>query len=289
MTSNVEADVHPLFGNPEFIGKRCLVTGAASGIGLGIATQLVELGALVVGVDIAADRLASVSIGLGEAFVPVHADVVQESDVIGAVATALDTFGGLDAAFNVAGAGRPAAILDHDVEAWDFVVDLVQKGVFLSTKHEARAMVASGGGAIVNVSSLNAHVPMALGSAYSTAKAGVEMFSRNAALELASHGIRVNAVLPGLVDTPATQPLFAVTGLRDDFERRIPLGRAATVAEIAAPCLFLVTDAARYITGASLIVDGGWEITNYPDLRKYLDDPSAAGATSSATEPHPPP
>jgi NAD(P)-dependent dehydrogenase (short-subunit alcohol dehydrogenase family) len=259
-----------LYESPEFIGKRCLVTGAASGIGLEIASQLVSLGAQVVGVDIAADGLESASRNLGDAFVPVRGDVAEESAVAGAVAAAVDAFGGLDAAYNVAGAGRPVSILDHDLESWDFVVDLVQKGVFLSTKHEARAMAASGGGAIVNVSSLNAHVPMPLGSAYATAKAGVEMFSRNAALELASSGIRVNCVLPGLVVTPATQPLLAVPGLREDFEQRIPLGRAATTGEIAAPCLFLVSEAARYITGTSLVVDGGWENSNYPDLRRYL-------------------
>jgi NAD(P)-dependent dehydrogenase (short-subunit alcohol dehydrogenase family) len=258
------------YESPEFIGKRCLVTGAASGIGLEIASQLVSLGAQVVGVDIATDGLESALHNLGDAFVPVRGDVAEESAVAGAVAAAVDAFGGLDAAYNVAGAGRPASILDHELESWDFVVDLVQKGVFLSTKHEARAMAASGGGAIVNVSSLNAHVPMPLGSAYATAKAGVEMFSRNAALELASSGIRVNCVLPGLVATPATQPLFAVPGLREDFEQRIPLGRAATTGEIAAPCLFLVSEAARYITGTSLVVDGGWENSNYPDLRRYL-------------------
>jgi NAD(P)-dependent dehydrogenase (short-subunit alcohol dehydrogenase family) len=268
--TTLETSTERLYESTEFVGKRCLVTGAASGIGLEIANQLVSLGAQVLGVDIAADGLDSVSRNLGDALVPVRADVADESAVAGAVAAAVDAFGGLDAAYNVAGAGRPASILDHDVESWDFVVDLVQKGVFLSTKHEARAMAASGGGAIVNVSSLNAHVPMPLGSAYATAKAGVEMFSRNAALELASCGIRVNAVLPGLVATPATQPLFAVPGLREDFEQRIPLGRAATVEEIAAPCLFLVTEAARYITGTSLVVDGGWENSNYPDLRRYL-------------------
>jgi NAD(P)-dependent dehydrogenase (short-subunit alcohol dehydrogenase family) len=268
--SSLETLADRLYESPEFIGKRCLVTGAASGIGLEIANQLVSLGAHVLGVDIAAERLESVGRDLGESFVPVQADVADESAVAGAVAAAIDAFGGLDAAYNVAGAGRPASIFDHDLESWDFVVDLVQKGVFLSTKHEARAMAASGGGAIVNVSSLNAHVPMPLGSAYATAKAGVEMFSRNAALELASSGIRVNAVLPGLVATPATEPLFAVPGLREDFEQRIPLARAASAGEIAAPCLFLATEAARYITGASLVVDGGWEHSNYPDLRTYL-------------------
>jgi NAD(P)-dependent dehydrogenase (short-subunit alcohol dehydrogenase family) len=176
----------------------------------------------------------------------------------------------------VAGAGRPAPILDLEADSWDFVVALVQKGVFLSTKHEARAMIAAGAvkegltGAIVNVASLNAHVPMDLGSSYATAKAGVEMFSRNAALELTPLGIWVNAVLPGLVATPSTEPILGLPQLLADFENRILVGRPATPAEIAAPCLFLASGDARYITGTSLVVDGGWEITNYPYLRRYL-------------------
>lgn len=126
-----------------------------------------------------------------------------------------------------------------------------------------------GGGAIVNVASLNAHVPMYGGSSYAAAKAGVENFTKSAALELAEDRIRVNAVLPGLVDTPLTESFFEVPELAQDFNNRIPLGRPAVPDEIADPCLYLASEQARYITGTSIVVDGGWEISNYPDLKPY--------------------
>ena len=177
----------------------------------------------------------------------------------------------LDIAFNVAGALRAGPIVDLDEKDWDFTVDLVLKGVFLSTKHEARHMKNNGvQGAIVNISSLNAHVPLFGGSAYASGKAGVEMFTKNAALELGRNGIRVNAILPGLVATPLTARFIGNEALYQDYIQRIVLGRAASPEEIAAPTLFLASDEARYVTGTSLVVDGGWEITNYPDLSKYM-------------------
>ncbi|MFN8469117.1 MAG: SDR family oxidoreductase [Caldilineaceae bacterium] len=111
-------------------------------------------------------------------------------------------------------------------------------------------------------SSLNAHVPMWGGSPYAAAKAGVEMFTKNAALELGRAGIRVNAILPGLVETPLTSPLLGHESLKQDFLNRIPLGRAATPDDIAAPALYLASEDAACVTGTSLVIDGGWEITN---------------------------
>ena len=151
---------------------------------------------------------------------------------------------------------------------WDFTVDLVLKGIFLSVKHEARAM--TGGGAIVNVASLNAHVPMWFGAAYVAGKAGAEGFTKNAALELGGKGIRVNAILPGLVSTPLTSAFSENEALSKEFEESIVLSRPAAPEEIAKPMLFLASDDASYITGTSLVVDGGWEITGYPDLSKYM-------------------
>lgn len=254
-----------------FEGKVAVVTGAASGIGEAITKQLVAEGAKVVAADINADRLAKLESELGAAVVGVIANVTKESDVEAMVATAVEKFGRLDVAFNVAGASKPGPIVNLSEADWDFTVDLVLKGVFLSTKHEARQMIASGvKGAIVNISSLNAHVPMVLGSAYASAKAGVEMFSKNAALELGANGIRVNAILPGLISTPLTSSLTAVDAILKDYAGRIVLDRPGSPDEIAAPSLFLASDAASYITGTSLVVDGGWEITNYPNLGKYL-------------------
>jgi NAD(P)-dependent dehydrogenase (short-subunit alcohol dehydrogenase family) len=254
-----------------FDGKVAVVTGGASGIGEAIVRRLVDEGARVVAADINQERLTKLEGELGGKVVGVIADVTRESDVEAMVAAAVERFDTLDVAFNVAGAARAGAIVDLAESDWDFTVDLVLKGVYLSTKHEARQMKATGvRGAIVNISSLNAHVPMFGGSPYAAAKAGVEMFSKNAALELGRDGIRVNAILPGLVETPLTSGFTGNEPLRQDFLDRIVLGRAAKPDDIAIPALFLASDEAAYITGTSLVVDGGWEITNYPDLSRYM-------------------
>jgi NAD(P)-dependent dehydrogenase (short-subunit alcohol dehydrogenase family) len=138
-------------------------------------------------------------------------------------------------------------------------------------KHEARAMIEGGiSGAIVNVSSLNSEVPMFGGAAYCSAKAAVAMLSKCGALELAESNISVNAVSPGLTDTPLTALLSGVPGARDAYMDRIPMKRAATPDDIASACLYLGSDDAKYISGTNLFVDGAWATSGYPDLRPYL-------------------
>lgn len=125
------------------------------------------------------------------------------------------------------------------------------------------------GGAIVNISSLNQLVPLYGSASYAAAKAGVGLLTQNAALELARYQIRVNAVLPGVTDTRPTQR-SKVPEIRRAYLERIPLGRIASPEEIARPALFLASQDARYITGVSLIVDGGWALTGYPDASRWL-------------------
>lgn len=250
-----------------FADKVALVTGAASGIGAVMAESLVAEGASVVLFDLNPAGLAAAAEKLGPRALAVTGDVTIDDDVAAAVAAAVETFGGLHAAFNVAGAVRIGNIVDIDPLDWQFTVDVVLKGTFLTTRHAARAIEKTGtGGSIVNVSSLNAHVPLIGGSAYASAKAAVESFTKCSALEFAAAGIRVNAVLPGLVDTPMTRDLLAIDAVAQDYYKRIPARRAADPAEIADSCLYLASDQATYVNGTSLVVDGGWEITNYPDL-----------------------
>lgn len=251
-----------------FNTKVAIVTGAASGIGAAIARALHADGAMVVGADIDDGLLGEVGRALGERFAGIRADVTIEAEVERLVATAAERFGGLHAAFNVAGAARLANIVDMAEGDWDHTVDLCLKGVFLCVKHEARRMTS--GGAIVNIASLNAQVPAHGFAAYTSAKAGAEMLTRNAALELADRGIRVNAILPGLVATPLTQRFFDNEAMMAAYMQRIPLKRAARPEEIAAPALFLASPEASYISGASLLVDGAWATTGYPDLRPWL-------------------
>ncbi|WP_245720183.1 SDR family NAD(P)-dependent oxidoreductase [Nocardia uniformis] len=252
-----------------FDGRTAVVTGAASGIGAAIAAALIAEGAQVVGLDIDESGVREQAADLGDAFLPVTADVTVEAEVAAGIGVAAERFGGLDIAFNVAGGSRIGAVTDMAEADWDFTVDLVQKSVFLCTKHEARLMRDGGrGGSIVNISSLDGRIPMPGGSAYSTGKAGVVMFSKNAALELAPHRIRVNTVLPGLVDTPLVAAIMGYEPAKQMFLDRIPLGAAASAEQVAAPCLFLASADASYITGTELVVDGGWEISNFPNLAR---------------------
>lgn len=254
----------------DFTGKVALVTGAASGIGAAVAQRLHTAGASVLLADIDAGRLAAT--GDDDRRRGVVTDVTRSADVAAACAAAVEEFGGLDLVFNVAGAATLGTILDGDEDDWRSTVDLVLGGTYLTTRHGARAIRDTGrGGAIVNVASLNAHVPLYGGSSYAAGKAAVEVFTKNAALELQRHGIRVNAVLPGLVRTPLTAGWFDGGPVEQDFANRILMGRAADPDELAGPALFLAGPDASYVTGTSLVVDGGWEITNYPDISAAVE------------------
>ncbi len=255
-----------------FEGRVAAITGGASGIGLAAARRLVGEGASVVVADLDSDALEAAASELGEAAHPVRVDVRIEAQVEAMVRSAVDRFGALDLAVNAAGVGSFGPITELAEEDWDFTLDICLKGVFLAVKHEARQMLAQErGGAIVNVASLNSHVPLPNGGAYACAKAGVEMLGRNAALELSDRGVRVNTVSPGLTDTPLTQPLREVPGVYDAYFERIPMRRAGSPDEMAAATLFLLSDDASYISGSNLVVDGAWETTGYPDLRPFAE------------------
>lgn len=261
-----------------FDGRVAVVTGGASGIGLAIVRRFLLEGGRVALCDLNADGLRALEDEWGTDVLAVRADVTREADVADLFEQCAGRFGAVHCAFAVAGASRPAHIVDMPEEDWDFTVDLCLKGVMLTVKHAARRMIAQGndggevegaGGAIVTIASLNAHVPMHAGAAYASAKAGVEMLTKNAALELAEDGIRVNAILPGLVQTPLTRRHFENEQALAAFHERIPMGRAAQPEEIAGPALYLASDDASYVSGASLLVDGAWAVSAYPDTRSW--------------------
>lgn len=257
-----------------FRGKIAVVTGGASGIGLAIARRLHAEGATVVAADLNQDGLRALEAELGTRCHTMQADVTHEAHIEALIAAAVDRFGAVDTAFNVAGGSRPGYIVDLAEADWDFTVALCLKSVFLGMKHQARQMMrqrgeGKTGGTIVNIASLNAHVPMYAGSAYVSAKAGVEGLTKNGALEFAEFGIRVNAVLPGLVQTPLTRRHFDNPDALAAFVDRIPMGRPAQPEEIAAPALYLASADASYVSGASLLVDGAWAVSGYPDMRPF--------------------
>lgn len=191
-------------------------------------------------------------------------DVTSEADVESLCALSISRFGRLDAAVANAGRGGFAMIVDHDVAEFRALLDLCVTGVMLTIKHAGRVM--SDGGSIITISSLNGVQPGAGMSAYCTAKAGVIMLTKVAAMELGGRGIRVNAIGPGLIETPATGGFFELPGVVEEFVENTTLGRFAQPEEIAALALWLATDESRFVSGAYYLVDGGASTKRYPDL-----------------------
>jgi len=254
-----------------FENSVAVVTGGVSGIGAAITRRLVDRGAKVFVADINADAVAVATETFGENVAGLRTDVTDEQSMEALFAAAVERFGRIDAVYNVAGGSKPGRVIDMDLATWDFNIKLNLYGAFLGTKLGAKQFLAQGGaGSIVNIASLNSQVPMHSGAGYSTAKAGVVMLTKNAALELAEQGIRVNAISPGLVATPLTGGLLAVPGVMDTYLDRIPAKRAADPDEIAGVALFLASADASYVNGENIVVDGAWATTGYPDLRPFM-------------------
>lgn len=252
--------------NGRVAGKVAIVTGAASGIGAAIAERLGEEGARVVVADIDVEAGEALAAKLGEGEVQAvfeRLDVTSEADWQRVVHDTLGGFGGLDILVNCAGvAVGGQELLQHDFANWRRILAINLDGVFLGLRYGGAAIVANGGGAIVNISSVASKAAVMRGAAYCASKAGVAQLTKVAALEWAPLGVRVNSVHPGYVETPLVAELIRqapdAAAMRAAAIARHPIGRLGLPREIANAVLFLASDEAGFATGAELLVDGGY-------------------------------
>ncbi len=241
-------------------GQVAIVTGGGSGIGRASAMRFAVEGArvLVADIDIAtAEAVATEIRGSGGGAVAVRADVSRAADAEMLTAHAVSEFGRLDILHNnagVSGGGPPVGETDEDY--WDRVLGVNLKGVFLCSKYAVRVMVPGGGGAIVNTASIMGLVGLPGNAAYSASKGGVVQFTKSMALEYAAQNVRVNCIAAGWIDTPLNRKLGEkITGWT---LRETPLGRWGTAEEVAGAALYLASADAAFITGTTLVLDGGW-------------------------------
>jgi NAD(P)-dependent dehydrogenase (short-subunit alcohol dehydrogenase family) len=248
--------------NAMFAGKVAFVTGAASGIGRATAMEFARHGADVVVVDLSrsgSQETTHMIEKLGGRALPVRCDVTQGEDVQAALDKTIEVFGRLDIAFNNAGIEQETkATADITEQEWDRIVAVNLRGVFLCMKHQIPLMLRQGGGAIVNTSSGAGIVGFAGGAAYVASKHAVIGLTKSAALDYAQANIRINAVCPGIIDTAMMQRVTGdTTEGREGVIAQEPVGRMGTPEEIAAAVLWLCSDAASFVIGHAMAIDGG--------------------------------
>ena len=252
--------------------KVALVTGARRGIGRAIALTFAEAGASVAVCDAVLDdgKLQTVAKSIassGRRSTAVQVDIADKGQVERMAARAVEAFGRIDILVNCAGVWLPGqTLIECDEESWDKVIDTNLKGTFLCCRTVGKIMADQKSGNIINLSSQVGLNPGIAIGAYSVSKAGIIMLTRQLALELSRHHIRVNAIAPGVVMTDFNKSLWTNPESAVEISQAVPLGRMATPEDVALPALFLASDASAYITGAVINVDGGWQVPGKPRI-----------------------
>ena len=248
-----------------------VVTGGARGIGLAIAQRFLSQGHRVALLDIDGETLSRTAVMLNDAdhVLAIHCDVSKPEQVKAAVADVVATFGRIDALINNAGVAVFKPILETSFEEWRYVMGTNLDGAFLCSQACAPVMCKTGGGSIVNIASISGLRASTLRVAYGTSKAAIIQLTKQQAVELGNVGIRVNAIAPGPVDTEMSKLVHSVA-IRSDYYDAIPLNRYGTTDEIASVAGFLCSDAASYVNGQVLAVDGGFDAAGVglPTLRR---------------------
>ena len=246
--------------NGRLTRKVALVTGAGSGIGKACSAKFINEGAKVVGVD-----LKKPDFNFGPSYIPISGDVTNSNNCEYMVEAAMEHFGRVDILVNSAGVSARNALPENSTpeDIWDKVVAVNLKGTYLPSWHVVPEMKKAGGGSIVNLASIMGIVgyPVGLGggfNAYPPSKGGVVQFTKTLATDLARENIRVNCLCPGFVETNLTENLTSDADTNEMLKRLHPMGRLGQAEEIAAAALFLASDDASFITGSSLVVDGGY-------------------------------
>lgn len=242
-------------------GKTALVTGAASGLGRAIAIGLAAYGADVVTADInhaGAEATSAIIRGLGRQTLALGVDVTDWDQVERMVAETLAAFPVIDIAFNIPGINCRKPALEMTPDEFRSVVDVNLTGVFLCARAIGAVMVRQGHGRMVNVASMYGHAGARSSAAYTASKHGVVGLTKVLALEWASAGVRVNSLAPGFVRSALTEPWMSDPTIARERETLTPMGRFGDPWEMVGPALYMVSDASTFMTGASLIVDGGW-------------------------------
>jgi NAD(P)-dependent dehydrogenase (short-subunit alcohol dehydrogenase family) len=241
----------------QFGGKGVVVTGAAQGIGLAIVRRFLDEGASVVAFDRNAEQLRSATGRLEGTCIQFVGDISSHEDCRRAVELCGTQFGRIDVMCAHAGIADPLPLLDMTDEHWRRHMAVNVDGTMYCLVEAARAMARSHGGAIICTSSINAWYVEETHAVYNVTKAAVWALVRSAAIDLASHGIRVNGVAPGVADTPLAELVVHNAELAPQYLKSIPLGRFAQASDIADCVAFLASDQASYITGQTIIIDGG--------------------------------